>query len=116
MNAKKTGLGSDPLSWISPTKPETKTSKTTPSSNVIAGKVVQMVPVSSIIPDPKQPRKNIKKEEKSIQALSESIKQHGFINFITVREIGKKRYEIVAGERRFQAAKLANIKKSPLLL
>ncbi len=71
------------------------------------------VPVKDIIPNPHQPRKRFR--EKDIERLSDSIRRVGVINPISVRyENGK--YELVAGERRLRAAKLAGRYSIPCLL
>lgn len=71
------------------------------------------VPVKDIIPNPNQPRKRFK--EKEIERLSESIRRVGVINPVSVRyENGK--YELIAGERRLRAAKLAGRYSIPCML
>jgi len=66
-----------------------------------------------IDPCPVQPRKNF--DEESISELSESIKSYGILNPLTVRMRGGK-YELVAGERRLRAAKLAGLREVPCML
>ena len=82
----------------------------------IDGKSIQTVDIKAITPDPDQPRKNIDPESEDIKQLAHSIKKHGFINFITVREKKKGQYIIVAGERRFTAAKVAKLKTIPVFV
>lgn len=62
--------------------------------------------LSQIEPDPDQPRKNLG----DISELSSSVKQHGLINPIVVRPVGRNRYVIVAGERRYRAHKQAGLR------
>ena len=62
------------------------------------------IPIDDVFPNPNQPRKNF--EESKIQELADSIKQKGLIEPIVVRPIKGNRYEIIAGERRWQACKL----------
>jgi ParB family transcriptional regulator, chromosome partitioning protein len=69
---------------------------------------VRSIFVSSIDPDPDQPRKHF--EEASLRELAASIKTEGLIQPISVRRV-KRRYMIVAGERRFRAHKLAGLKR-----
>ena len=64
------------------------------------------LPISKIIPNKDQPRKLFKEAE--LTELSDSIKQNGILQPLLVRKKGTK-YEIVAGERRYQAAKLAGL-------
>jgi ParB family chromosome partitioning protein len=71
------------------------------------------VPVESIRPNPYQPRKTFDKEK--LKELSESIKKHGIIQPLIVRKKGLN-YELVAGERRLRAAKLAKLQTVPVLI
>ena len=82
-------------------------------NNVLDNKKVRSVLISSVTPDPNQPRKNITPDSSDIKELAESIKKHGFINFITIREHGEQNYIIVAGERRYWAAKMAGLERIP---
>ena len=63
--------------------------------------------VENIVADPNQPRKKF--NEASIGELSASIKLHGIIQPIIVRQIGSQKYQIIAGERRWRAACLAGV-------
>ena len=71
------------------------------------------VSVGSIRPNPYQPRKSFDKEK--LKELSESIKKHGIIQPLIVRKKGLN-YELVAGERRLRAAKLAKLQTVPVLI
>jgi ParB family chromosome partitioning protein len=71
---------------------------------------VNRVKINHIKPNPGQPRRDF--DEKSLEELSLSIKSKGVITPITLRKSGKY-YEIVAGERRWRAAKKANLKSIP---
>ena len=71
------------------------------------------VAVGSIQPNPYQPRKTFDKEK--LKELSESIKKHGIIQPLIVRKKGLN-YELVAGERRLRAAKLAKLQTVPVLV
>ena len=73
--------------------------------------VVLHVPVENIRPNPHQPRSDF--NEESLEELASSIKKHGLIQPITVRHIGKKRFELISGERRLRAAKIGGIDKIP---
>jgi len=70
--------------------------------------------VSKIRPAKNQPRQEI--GEKELDELAQSIKQKGFIQPIVVREIGQGQYEVVAGERRFQASKSLGLKEIPTII
>ena len=74
---------------------------------------IEHVAVSKLIVNPFQPRKIF--NEEALQELAESIKEHGIIQPIVVRKKEKK-YEIIAGERRFRAAKLAGLKEIPAIV
>ena len=72
------------------------------------------VPLSNISANPNQPRKSF--DEESLKELSVSIKEQGIIQPIIVEEIVPGRYSIIAGERRFRAAKMAGINKVPVII
>ena len=71
--------------------------------------VIQMVPVTQILANQFQPRKRFVQEE--LESLADSIKQNGILQPILVRRKGDGVYELIAGERRFRAAKMANLSK-----
>ncbi|MER1958646.1 MAG: ParB/RepB/Spo0J family partition protein [Solibacillus sp.] len=74
---------------------------------------VQQIAVARMIANPFQPRKVF--DEAAIEELAQSIHEHGIIQPIVVRKNGKK-YEIVAGERRYRAAKLAGLTEVPVIV
>ncbi len=76
-------------------------------------RTVLELPVEALQPNPGQPRKQFGREE--LEELAESIRQHGVLNPLTVREEGPGRYQLVAGERRLRAAKLAGLRTVPCL-
>lgn len=73
--------------------------------------VVLDIPVAHIRPNPSQPRKEFNDE--SLDELAESIRQHGLIQPVTVRYLGEKRFELISGERRLRASKLAGLREIP---
>ncbi len=73
--------------------------------------VVLNVPVDHIRANPNQPRQDF--DEERLEELADSIKTHGLIQPITVRYIGEKRFELISGERRLRATKLAGIPEIP---
>jgi len=75
---------------------------------------VKIVNIESITPNIYQPRKNF--DENSLNELADSIKTKGLLNPILVREEGADRYQIIAGERRWRAAKLAGLKEIPVIV
>lgn len=74
---------------------------------------IENISIGKIKPDPKQPRKTF--DEKQLQQLSDSIKEFGVLQPITVRKSGND-FIIVMGERRFRASKLANKKTIPSIV
>ncbi len=74
---------------------------------------IQNLSIGKIKADPEQPRKTF--DEKHLEQLSESIKQHGVLQPITVRKSGKS-FIIVMGERRFRASKMANKATIPCIV
>lgn len=72
-----------------------------------------MVSISKVEPNKEQPRKNF--DEDALLELSESIKQFGVLQPLIVQD-KKDYYEIIAGERRWRAAKLAGLKKVPVII
>ena len=68
------------------------------------------VRVDNIFPNAYQPRKFF--NEEALNELSQSIKEHGIIQPITVRKMGEK-FELVAGERRWRAARMAELEVVP---
>ena len=69
------------------------------------------IDVSSIETNPYQPRTEF--DEEQLNELSESIKLHGLVQPITVRSLGDGNFQLISGERRLRASKLANLKKIP---
>lgn len=70
------------------------------------------VPVSAILPDPDQPRKSLG----SLEDLKASIKEHGIIQPIVISPFGEEQFLIIAGERRFSAAKEMGLKTVPAII
>lgn len=74
-----------------------------------------MVPVENIIPNPDQPRRDF--EPEALKDLADSLRQKGVIQPLIVRQIGDAgRYEIVAGERRWRAAQMAQLHELPVIV
>lgn len=71
-------------------------------------------PIHQLVPNQFQPRKNF--EKKQLEELAASIKSRGIIQPIAVRKISDDKFEIIAGERRWRAAQLANIHQVPTVL
>lgn len=76
-------------------------------------KEVLQVPVEDLIPNRYQPRLDF--DEKALDELSKSIKEHGVIQPLIVRQVGDK-YEIIAGERRYKASTMAGLERVPVVV
>ena len=74
----------------------------------------QLLPIYKVEPNPDQPRRDFDEEE--LQALADSIGEHGIIQPLTVRELNSGYYQIIAGERRWRAARLANLSEVPVVI
>ena len=74
----------------------------------------QLLPIHKVEPNPDQPRQDFDEEE--LQTLSESIAIHGVVQPLTVRELSSGYYQIIAGERRWRAARMANLIQIPAVI
>jgi ParB family chromosome partitioning protein len=74
----------------------------------------RLLPIYKVEPNPDQPRQDFDEEE--LQALSESISIHGVIQPLTVRELSSGYYQIIAGERRWRAARQAGLSEVPAVV
>jgi ParB family transcriptional regulator, chromosome partitioning protein len=84
-----------------------------PKGALASGRTIVHIPLNKVSPNPFQPRKHFKNE--AIESLSESIKKFGLAQPILVRRKGIG-YEIVSGERRFRASRLANLERIPAIV
>ncbi len=75
---------------------------------------VRVIPLDRIEPNPEQPR--LAFNEESLNELSASIKEHGILQPILVRPLEGNRYQLIAGERRWRASKLAGLDTIPALI
>ena len=82
----------------------------TPDSN----SPYQLLPIHKVEPNPDQPRQDF--DEAELQALADSIAVHGILQPLTVREVGSGYYQIIAGERRWRAARLAELSEVPAVI
>lgn len=119
----KKGLGRG-LNQLIPTGDEARTkSKSTPGKTTktitkevvkeVVKEVEQKVKITQIEPNKSQPRKQF--DEDALQELADSIKQYGVLEPLIVTKKGKF-YEIIAGERRWRAARLAGVKEVPVVI
>ena len=74
----------------------------------------KLLPIYRVEPNPEQPRQDFDPEE--LQALSDSIGIHGIIQPLTVRELSNGYYQIIAGERRWRAARMAQLSEVPVVV
>ncbi|OFZ40525.1 MAG: chromosome partitioning protein ParB [Bacteroidetes bacterium RIFCSPHIGHO2_02_FULL_44_7] len=88
----------------------TDTDITSSGNSAIVGSISDIA-VEKIEANPFNPRTNFEKE--ALQELSASITMHGIIQPLTVRKLGRDKYQLISGERRFRAAQLAGLKTVP---
>jgi len=108
MAVNKRGLGKGLDTMIPPVKNEKKSEKGDSAKGPET-----LVNITKVEPNREQPRKNF--DEDALLELSESIKQYGLLQPILVQD-RKDYYEIIAGERRWRAAKLAGLKQVPVII
>ena len=72
------------------------------------------LPIYKVEPNPGQPRQDFDEEE--LQALADSIAEHGIIQPLTVRDLDNGYFQIIAGERRWRAARIADLKEVPVVV
>ncbi len=103
---KKKGLGRGLSALLSDT-PETTRLEEAPAPSGSMNEIA----ISEIEVNPYQPRKDFAAE--ALQELMDSIKVHGIIQPVTVRRLARNQYQLISGERRFQAARRAGLKTIP---
>ena len=74
----------------------------------------RMLPLYRVEPNPDQPRHDFDEDE--LQSLADSIAEHGVVQPLTVRELPNGYYQIIAGERRWRAARMANLDEIPAVI
>ena len=74
----------------------------------------QLLPIYKVEPNPDQPRHDFDEDE--LQNLADSIAEHGVVQPLTVRELSSGYYQIIAGERRWRAARMADLKEIPAVI
>ncbi len=122
--AQQHGLGRGLASLIPPKKTPSPADSTlpvagaavsfsAPSEKDESDRVLQ-IPVGEIVPNPYQPRLHFSEEK--LAELAESIREHGILQPLIVTKNGPHRYELIAGERRFQSAKLVGLKTVPAIV
>ena len=109
--ATKKALGSGLDRLIPPTQTDSQKTKEVTKEII---KEVDKIDINKIEPNVSQPRKNF--NEDTLQELADSIKQHGLIEPLIVQKGKKGFYQIIAGERRWRASKIAGLKKVPVIV
>lgn len=105
MSARKRGLGRGLDALLS---------SGSPAGDAESGEELREIPVTVLQPGRHQPRRHF--DEQALAELSRSIKAQGVVQPLIVRRLGGERYEIVAGERRWRAAKLAGLARVPAVV
>ena len=110
--SKRGGLGRN-LDALIPIKSPTPTlsTKTDVSDNE---NIARVVPISSIRPNPKQPRTIF--DSAALKELSDSIREVGLLQPPVVREVSNGNYELIMGERRFRASQAAGLREIPVIV
>ncbi|MBS1634638.1 MAG: ParB/RepB/Spo0J family partition protein [Bacteroidetes bacterium] len=109
MSTKKPALGRGLSALLENAKTDITTRQNGENAPVVG--TVANIKVKLIETNPYQPRTNF--EEIALQELSDSIKQHGIIQPITVRKLGYDKYQLISGERRFRASQMAGLTEVP---
>ncbi len=109
-----------PSATNTPEPAETRPSTETERESVPTADVIQRIPLAAIEPNKYQPRTRLDEDE--LQGLAASIRETGLMQPIAVRPLesgssgGERRYELIAGERRWRAAKLAGLERIPAIV
>lgn len=96
-----------------PTAPRATPNGASPDRVLNAAEIVQ-IPIDQVRPNPNQPRRAL--DEAALEGLAGSIRSSGLLQPILVRRTGEGNYELVAGERRLRAAKLAGLNRVPAVV
>ncbi|ASZ11662.1 ParB/RepB/Spo0J family partition protein [Chitinophaga pendula] len=110
--SKKEALGKGIRSLLQNIDTDLKQTTSALDTKVVAAATsIERIPLDQIEVNPKQPRRDF--DEQALQELSQSIRLHDIIQPITVAKISNKKYQLIAGERRLRAAKMAELKDIP---
>ncbi|HCW08298.1 MAG TPA: chromosome partitioning protein ParB, partial [Cytophagales bacterium] len=112
MSIKKKALGRGLSALLSDSEGEkSEVEVVVPSLSGATTSNLNEIPIEEIETNPFQPRQHF--DQEALNELAESIKVHGIIQPITVRKLTHNQYQLISGERRFQASKLAGLKTLP---
>ncbi|MFZ1626988.1 MAG: ParB/RepB/Spo0J family partition protein [Candidatus Moraniibacteriota bacterium] len=124
--AQQYGLGRGLASLIPPKKIPTDTPSVDPLPEMAVSALppatdshpdvplTRVIPISDIVPNPHQPRLHF--DETKLSELADSIREHGILQPLIVSPLGDGKYELIAGERRLQAAKQAGLATVPVVV
>ena len=107
--SKKIALGRGLKSLLSDTPDTDRLDEAGPAPSANGG--MSEISLGEIEVNPFQPRQHF--DQEALKELAESIKVHGIIQPITVRKLARNQYQLISGERRYQASKLAGLKSIP---
>ncbi|MDH4058960.1 MAG: ParB/RepB/Spo0J family partition protein [Cyclobacteriaceae bacterium] len=109
--SKKKGLGRGLNALLSDSEKEDRLETDLPNVHPTPSGSISDIPIGHVEVNPFQPRTHFDKE--ALKELADSIKVHGIIQPITVRKLARDQYQLISGERRYQASKLAGLKTIP---
>ena len=113
MSLKRNALGKGLSALLENPETDITTNSDIGSSSAIAGAVANIA-IDKIEANPFQPRSNF--DEDALRELSESIKEQGIIQPVTVRKLGYDKYQLISGERRYKASQMAGLKFIPAFI
>jgi len=108
------GLGKGLGDLFARTDEENTRDTTAPSDRLRDGSYFVELPLGQIVPNPRQPRHVF--DEDDLSELAASIGEFGVLQPVVVREVGPKSFELIMGERRFRASKLADKETIPAIV
>ncbi|KKA44573.1 MULTISPECIES: ParB/RepB/Spo0J family partition protein [Salinivibrio] len=114
MNSAKRGLGKGLDALLATSAHAQSSTQASPESTNTSNSELQQLPVTALEPGQYQPRQDM--AEEALEELTESIRAQGIIQPLVVRQVAAGRYEIIAGERRWRAAKQAGLNNVPCLV
>ena len=112
MNTKKPALGRGLSALLENANTDITSSRSDDSVTLPSVGAIASILIHQVEANPFQPRTHFEKE--ALVDLTNSIKEHGIIQPITVRKIGYDKYQIISGERRFKASQIAGLKEIPV--
>lgn len=114
MSSKKPALGKGLGALLENSKTDITSKSLKPESSAPVTGAIASVNISQIETNPFQPRTAFEKE--ALEDLTNSIREHGIIQPITVRKVGYDKYQIISGERRFRASQIVGLTEIPVFV